>query len=132
MYTWFLYIQKEVKTLLEKNYSNHNLYRILKITLWRDFILKLCYFHWKQIKHWILNNFWQGNWITLITFCKKIKINNRVWNLFNLKITQWAKFSLLMTRIIALNEVVFEKRNKEYGAYALRNEANVVLKRLYL
>ena len=32
----------------------------------------------------------------------------------------------------ALNEVVFEKRNKEYGAYALRNEANVVLKRLYL
>ena len=29
----------------------------------------------------------------------------------------------------ALNEVVFEKRNKEYGAYALRNEANVVLKK---
>ena len=24
---------KEVKTLLEKNYSNHNLYKILKITL---------------------------------------------------------------------------------------------------
>ena len=33
----------------------------------------------------------------------------------------------------ALNEVVFEKRNKEYGAYALRNEANVVLKKaLYI
>ena len=29
----------------------------------------------------------------------------------------------------ALNEVVFEKRNKEYGAYALRNEANVFLKK---
>ena len=29
----------------------------------------------------------------------------------------------------ALNEVVFEKRNKEYGAYALRNESNVVLKK---
>ena len=29
----------------------------------------------------------------------------------------------------ALNEVVFEKRNKEYGAYALRNEANVILKK---
>jgi len=29
----------------------------------------------------------------------------------------------------ALNDVVFEKRNKEYGAYALRNEANVVLKK---
>ncbi|WP_374450205.1 energy transducer TonB [Cloacibacterium normanense] len=33
----------------------------------------------------------------------------------------------------ALNEVVFEKRNKEYGAYALRNEANVFLKKaLYI
>ena len=32
----------------------------------------------------------------------------------------------------ALNEVVFEKRNKEYGAYALRNEANVFLKKALL
>lgn len=29
----------------------------------------------------------------------------------------------------ALNEIVFENRNKEYGAYALRNEANAVLQK---
>jgi protein TonB len=32
----------------------------------------------------------------------------------------------------ALNEIVFEKRNKEYGAYALRNEANVSKKALFI
>lgn len=29
----------------------------------------------------------------------------------------------------ALNEIVFENRNKEYGAYALRNEANALLQK---
>lgn len=29
----------------------------------------------------------------------------------------------------ALNEIIFQNRNKEYGAYALRNEANTMLKK---
>jgi len=49
--------------------------------------------------------------------------------LFNLKNHTMSKNFFTYDPHQALNEVVFEKRNKEYGAYALRNEANVVLKK---
>ena len=49
--------------------------------------------------------------------------------MFNLKNHTMSKNFFTYDPHQALNEVVFEKRNKEYGAYALRNEANVVLKK---
>jgi len=49
--------------------------------------------------------------------------------LFNLKNHTMSKNFFTYDPHQALNEVVFEKRNKEYGAYALRNEANVFLKK---
>ncbi len=49
--------------------------------------------------------------------------------MFNLKNHAMSKNFFTYDPHQALNEVVFEKRNKEYGAYALRNEANVVLKK---
>ena len=53
--------------------------------------------------------------------------------MFNLKNHTMSKNFFTYDPHQALNEVVFEKRNKEYGAYALRNEANVVLKKaLYI
>lgn len=53
--------------------------------------------------------------------------------MFNLKNHTMSKNFFTYDPHQALNEVVFEKRNKEYGAYALRNEANVFLKKaLYI
>lgn len=49
--------------------------------------------------------------------------------MFNLKNHTMSKNFFTYDPHQALNEVVFEKRNKEYGAYALRNEANVFLKK---
>ncbi len=50
--------------------------------------------------------------------------------MFNLKNHTMSKNFFTYDPHQALNEVVFEKRNKEYGAYALlKNEANVVLKK---
>lgn len=49
--------------------------------------------------------------------------------MFNLKNHTMSKNFFTYDPHQALNDVVFEKRNKEYGAYALRNEANVVLKK---
>lgn len=49
--------------------------------------------------------------------------------MFNLKNHTMSKNFFTYDPHQALNEVVFEKRNKEYGAYALRNESNVFLKK---